>query len=126
MLKVFTAHDTFVENYETNDFTKWYEEKTNIHVEWEAVPSSAAKEKLQVKLATADLPDIFMNTGLTESQMVMFGAQGVFVPLNGLTAKYAPNVKNMPFLCIKATLPSMPALPPTGSRLQDRTPILKP
>lgn len=94
-LKVFTAHDTFVENYETNDFTKWYEEKTNLHVEWEAVPSSAAKEKLQVKLATADLPDIFMNAGLTESQMVMFGTQGVFVPLNGLIDKYAPNVKNM-------------------------------
>ena len=37
------AGNPLVENFETNDFTKWYEEKTNVHIEWEVVPSRACR-----------------------------------------------------------------------------------
>ncbi|NHN29830.1 extracellular solute-binding protein [Paenibacillus agricola] len=94
-LKVLTQQDVNVENLETNDFTKWYESKTNVHVEWEVVPKSAAAEKLQVKLAGGDLPEVFMSAGITDSQLVAYGSQGLFMPLNDLIDKYAPNVKKM-------------------------------
>ncbi|WP_284638259.1 extracellular solute-binding protein [Paenibacillus silviterrae] len=94
-LKVFTKQDVNVENYETNEFTKWYEDKTNVKVEWEVVPGSAMKEKLQVKLAGGDLPDIFMSSGISDSQLVGYGSQGLFLPLNELIHQYAPNVKRM-------------------------------
>ena len=29
-----------VEDYETNEMTKWYEEKTGVHVNWTQVPSA--------------------------------------------------------------------------------------
>ncbi|PZE21142.1 extracellular solute-binding protein [Paenibacillus xerothermodurans] len=94
-LKVFTKQDVNVEDYETNEFTKWYENKTNVHVDWEIVPNAAIKEKIQVKLAGGDLPDVFMSSPITDSQMVGYGSQGLFLPLNDLIEQYAPNVKKM-------------------------------
>lgn len=93
--KIFLAPDAFIEDFNTNEFTKWYEEKTNIHVEWEIVPTTAAKEKLQVKLASTDLPDIFFNSSMTGNQMSLYGSQGVFQPLNSYIDKYGPNIKKM-------------------------------
>lgn len=94
-LSVFTKQDSYVEDYDTNDFTKWYEEKTNIHVKWELVPQAGAKEKTQLKLASNDLPDVFLQSPITDSALVMYGGQGVFIPLNDLIEKYGPNTKNM-------------------------------
>lgn len=94
-LRVFCAQDTPVENYDTNDFTKWYEDKTNIHIQWEAVQGAYMGEKLQVKLAAGDFADIYMNSGLSESQIVMYASQGAFIPINSLIDQYAPNVKKM-------------------------------
>lgn len=94
-LHVFCAQDTPVENYDTNDFTIWYENKTNIHVEWETVQGAYMGEKLQIKLAAGDLADIYMNSGLSESQIIMYASQGAFVPIGSLIDQYAPNVKKM-------------------------------
>lgn len=94
--RVFSPQNAFVDNIETNDFTKWYEEKTNVHIEWEVVPSTAAKDKIQVKLASADLPDIFLGGGvISEAQQVMYGSQGFLLPLNNSIEKYGPNIKKM-------------------------------
>jgi putative aldouronate transport system substrate-binding protein len=96
-IKVFTRQDPKVEDYsyDKNDFTKYYEDKTNIHVDWQAIPTSALAEKLQVTLAGGDLPDVFMSAGLSPSQLVAYGSQGLFLPLNDLIEKYGPNIKKM-------------------------------
>ncbi len=94
-LVVFAPQDPYVEDYNTNEFTKWYEEKTNIHVVWEIVPAAGLKEKVQLKLAGSDLPDVFLQSQITDASLVMYGSQGLFIPLNDLIEKYAPNVKNM-------------------------------
>lgn len=94
-IKLFTKHDPKVEDYATNEFTKWYEEKTNIHIDWQTVPVSALAEKLQVTLAGGDLPEVIMTAGLTPSQLVAYGSQGLFLPLNDLIDQYAPNIKKM-------------------------------
>lgn len=91
-LKFFTPGD---DDTPKNEFLKWYEEKTNIHLDMEVVPATAIKEKLQVKLASSDLPDVFNNCGIGSSQMVAFGGQGIFIPLNDLVDKYGPNIKKM-------------------------------
>ncbi len=94
-LKIFTIQDSTVENPATNDFVKWYEEKTNIKIEWDVAPAAGFAEKLQVTLAGGKLPDIFMASNISASQQVSYGAQGVFRPLNDLIDKYAPNIKKM-------------------------------
>ncbi|MFE5324387.1 extracellular solute-binding protein [Paenibacillus sp. NPDC056579] len=94
-LKVYNVGDPNIEDLNTNEFTKWYENKTNIHVDWTVVPTTAKDEKLQVTLAGGDLPDVFMNAGISSSQLVALGSQGVFLPLNDLIDKYAPNIKRV-------------------------------
>lgn len=83
------------EDFEKNEFLKWYEDYTNVHVEWELVPATAAQEKLQVKVASSDLPDVFNNMGIGNAQAVTYGGQGIIIPLNDLIEKYGPNIKRM-------------------------------
>ncbi|MGG1553992.1 ABC transporter substrate-binding protein [Paenibacillus ferrarius] len=91
-LKVMVGARDFVENYETNEFTKWYEELTNVHINWEVVPSKSIPEKLNLMLASGDYPDVVLNMAVSNEQQMVYGKEGVFIPLNGLIEKYAPNV----------------------------------
>ncbi|WP_281888768.1 extracellular solute-binding protein [Paenibacillus sp. YYML68] len=92
-LKVMVGARDFVENYETNQFTKWYEELTNVHIDWEVVPSKSIPEKLNLMLASGDYPDVVLNMAVSNEQQMVYGKDGVFLPLNGLIEKHAPNVQ---------------------------------
>lgn len=93
-LKVMVASNPQVEDFTTNEFTKYLEEKTNIHIEWEVVPEKSAAEKLNLVLAGGDLPDVIM-MGVSSAQQMIFGSQGVFLPLNDLIDKYGKETKRM-------------------------------
>ncbi|MGG1553983.1 ABC transporter substrate-binding protein [Paenibacillus ferrarius] len=94
-LKVLAAVRPGVEDYRTNAFTKWLEEKTNVHLEWETVPESNMREKLNLTLASGSYPDIFLNMGITDAQLEIYGNQGVFLPLEELIEKQAVNTKEI-------------------------------
>lgn len=92
-LKVMVGAREFVENYETNEFTKWYEELTGVHIEWEVVPFKSIPEKLNLMLASGDYPDVLLNMAVSNEQQMVYGNEGVFIPLNDLIEKHAPNVQ---------------------------------
>ncbi|WP_281888790.1 ABC transporter substrate-binding protein [Paenibacillus sp. YYML68] len=94
-LKVLAALRPGVDDYRTNAFTKWLEEKTNVHLEWETVPESNMKEKLNLTLASGSYPDIFLNMGVTPAQLEIYGSQGVFLPLEDFIEKHAVNTKDI-------------------------------
>lgn len=94
-LKVMIPSNSLVENFETNEFTKWYEEKTNVHVEWIIVPQQSASEKLNLMLASGDYPDIIMGMGVSAAQQMIYGKQGVFLPLNDYIDEYSVNFKKV-------------------------------
>ncbi|MFB9278483.1 ABC transporter substrate-binding protein [Cohnella cellulosilytica] len=94
-LKVMTAANPAVENFETNEFTKYFEELTNIHIEWELVPTSMAAEKLNLTLASGDLPDVIMMMDVTPEQQALYGEQGILLPLNDYIEKYGVNTKKL-------------------------------
>jgi putative aldouronate transport system substrate-binding protein len=95
-LTVFAAQQGIVENLETNYATKWLEEKTNIHLSWEAVPSGEAGQKFSVLANSGGtLPDIIMGVGLSYSALYSYGSQGVFLPLNDLIDKYGVETKRL-------------------------------
>lgn len=87
-LTVLVPQNAQVEDFSTNEFTKWLEDKTNIAIEWEVVPSQGAQEALNLRLASGDLPDIIMNFGVTPAVQMIYGQQGVFLPLNDLIKNY--------------------------------------
>lgn len=94
-LKVLVKGNSFVEDIKTNEFTKWMEEKTNVHVEWEVLPEQSAAEKLNLVLASGDYPDVIMDAPLSTAQLMIYGKQGVFLPLNDLIEKYGIETKKM-------------------------------
>lgn len=92
-LRVLIPAHPLVEDYKTNTFTKWYEEKTNVHIEWEVMPTQNAEEKLNLILASGDLPDVILNSPVTLSQLMIYGNQGMFLPLNDLIENKSTDIK---------------------------------
>jgi putative aldouronate transport system substrate-binding protein len=96
--KTFTA---MVPSYSTewvdNDMTRWYEELTNVHIEWQVVPEEGALQQLTLALAGGDYPDLIFGYNwspfeLTMSTIAAYGAEGLFVPLNDHLEENAPHL----------------------------------
>ncbi|WP_235440169.1 extracellular solute-binding protein [Paenibacillus sp. DMB20] len=94
-LKVMVRGNPLVENFATNEFTKWYEEKTNVHIEWEVVPEQSMQEKLNLVLASEDYPDVIMGLNISPTQQMIYGTQGAFIPLNDLIEKQGVQTKKL-------------------------------
>ncbi|MEK3890034.1 ABC transporter substrate-binding protein [Bacillus sp. FSL K6-3431] len=92
-LRMFAPQYASIENMDTNLYTKWLEEKTNIHIDWDLVPNDALNDRKQLMLASGDYPEVILHGTLTPDEQMRYGEQGVFLPLNDLIDKYAPNVK---------------------------------
>src|SRR5699024_6906524 len=92
-LDVLTVSNSLVENFETNEFTKWYEEKTGVKVNWEVVPEEGVEEQLNLILTSGDYPDVIMDMPVTTSQMRIYGEKGVFLSLNNLIEDYGIETK---------------------------------
>lgn len=92
-LDILVKSNPMVEDFETNEFTKWYEEKTGVKINWHYAPSENASEKVNIVLASGDYPDIFMDVDILPEQQVLYGDQGVFVDLKPYIDEHAPNLK---------------------------------
>jgi putative aldouronate transport system substrate-binding protein len=80
----------------TNEFTKYYEEKTNVHIEWELVPDNAYQEKKKLALASGDYPDVLFGVAVSPEEQLQYGAEaGILIPLNNLIDKYGLEFKKM-------------------------------
>ena len=90
-MTAFIAASSFVDDYQDNDFTRYIEEKTNIHLELEIAPGAEALQKRNLLMASGDYPEIFI-TGFSKSEQQFYGSQGVFLPLNDLIDRYGVNV----------------------------------
>jgi putative aldouronate transport system substrate-binding protein len=67
-----------------SDMTKWMEEITGIHVEWQIAASDAYKEKMQLLLASGDYPDMIVpgvGSRIDKTVEQQLGIQGIIIPL---------------------------------------------
>ncbi|UVI30622.1 ABC transporter substrate-binding protein [Paenibacillus spongiae] len=80
---------------EDNYYTKLVEEKFNVKIKWDLAPSDALKDRRQLLLASGDYPEVFLEGKFTNTDLLTYGKQGVFIPLNDLIDKHAPNIKAM-------------------------------
>ncbi len=76
-------------------FTKFYEDKTNVHVEWEQIPDEQAPEKINVLIAAKELPEAFLHGdfNFSRSQLMVNGGAGIFIRLNDLIDKHTTYLK---------------------------------
>lgn len=88
-LTCFTMTMPNVENFETNDFTKYLEDLTGVHIEWITAGRDDWQEKLNMMLSSGDYPDMLL--GLSPD-LAKFGVkEQIIVPLD----EYI-NEENMP------------------------------
>jgi putative aldouronate transport system substrate-binding protein len=79
----------------TAGFTKWYEEQTGVTIEWMLAPSGQdANQALNLLMASGDYPDVIMYA-LTPSQQMLYGQQGILIPLNDLIEEHGTWTKKV-------------------------------
>ena len=88
-LKVMVPNTTQVSDFSTNDFTIWYEDLTGIHVDWNVIPQDSLTDKVNISLSSGDMPDVYMQCGITQTQQMVYGSMGAFVPMNDYIDKYS-------------------------------------
>lgn len=88
-LTVLTPSNVYVQSFEDNEFTRWYEEKTNVHINWQVVPAEEQDTALNLRLASGDYPDILMSFRPNLAVQELFGGQGTFIALNDLIDEHA-------------------------------------
>lgn len=69
-----------------------YKEQTNININWEMVSKDGIKERTNVMLGSNDYPHAFHSADISAADLVRYGKQGTFIPLNDLIDEYAPNL----------------------------------
>jgi putative aldouronate transport system substrate-binding protein len=87
-LAVLTMRAPRVSDFNDNEFTKWYENLTNIHVNYVSVPEIGDREAANLLLAAGEYPDVIMHVHLNDADVINYGNQGIFIPLNDLLDKH--------------------------------------
>lgn len=94
--KVVVRQDpTTTGDWATNAFSKWFEQRTGVKIEYVAVNTTGADgstdlSKITAMLAGGELPDAFLGIPLSQGQISLYGEQGLFVDLTQLVDVYAP------------------------------------
>ena len=91
-VSIFVAPSSGVVNLNTNWFTKYVDQKFNMHINWVLAPSSDTATKAALLLASGKYPDAFFDPGIPLASILKYGQEGVVVSLNNLINEYAPNV----------------------------------
>ncbi len=91
-MEVFLSGTTLVDDFQDNAYTQYVLEKTNIQMLIDVTPSAEAQQVVNVMLASGDYPGVFISHGFTPAQQVLYGGQGVLLPLNDLIDEYGVNV----------------------------------
>lgn len=91
-LDIWVSVSTSIEDFETNQTTLWYEEKTGVHVNWTQVSSAETATKFNLSIASNEYPDIY-SYALKPDQVIQYANAGIFIPLNDLIDEHAPNIK---------------------------------
>lgn len=89
-LSCFTILQPNVEDFATNDFTKYLEDLTGVHIEWITSNANDYKEKLNMMLSSGDYPDILLGVA---PELSKFGVQEqIIIPIDEyLTEENMPN-----------------------------------
>ena len=92
-LRMFCAPPANIIDLTENDFTLWYEEKTNIHIIFETTTSDAVTEKVNLTMASGDMPDFFYR--VTVDRERYGGEEGLLLDLTTLINEKMPIYKQV-------------------------------
>lgn len=87
----------FFASQDWNHLMLWeeYEKMSNIHMNWTTVQTEVLADKKNLLLASGNYPEIFFASAFSKTDLIKYGQQGVFLPLNEYIDQYAPNFKKL-------------------------------
>ncbi len=95
-LQFFTGRNSAgAPNFNETMLWKEYAKKTNIDVDFQLVNFENLSEKFNLALSSGTYPDAFHTARISTSDLTKYGSQGIFIPLNDLIDRYAPNFKKL-------------------------------
>lgn len=94
---VVPQNSTTVGDWNTNHFSQWFEKRTGMKIEYQAVLTTGADgstdlTKINAMIAAGDLPDAFIGIPFSAAQISLYGEQGLFQSLDKLIPTYAPEL----------------------------------
>jgi len=81
-MKISMMYPLYTTPPEKNDIWKQIEEKFNVELDLMAVPANNYSEKLQVMVASGDMPDTMVWTDFPDAELNSYVEQGAFQPLD--------------------------------------------
>lgn len=76
-------------------FWPYFEKLSNVHWELDEIDTTVWSDKKTIMLASGDYPDVFWGPDFTTSEIMTYGAEGIFIPLNDLIKEYMPNLTEL-------------------------------
>jgi putative aldouronate transport system substrate-binding protein len=100
------SHNNVID-FNTNECTLWYEEKTGVDLEFNEVPDIG--QVIHLMLSSGDYPDIIVPY-FQGYDFVNYGTnQGIFLPINPYMEKYGENINRIleefPYVAVDITAP---------------------
>ncbi len=83
---------TFVTDMETNAWWNYVENLTNVEANWQPIPRADLGTRRQLIVASGDYPDAAYGLEFGQADIVRYGTDGVFVPLQEYIDRSAPNL----------------------------------
>lgn len=86
---------TYVCDLNENTLTPWIQEKTNIKINFEEIPDTEWDTKVNLLIASDELPDAFIYGSFSAAELADYGSQGVFLALNDIIEEHGYYVKQV-------------------------------
>lgn len=94
-IQAFICPNSAVKDYNDNEYTRWLSGLTNINLELDIPPVPDAQQKLNLMLASGDLPEVIIGCNIRLDQMQILANQGLVLPLNDYIDKYGVEFKKV-------------------------------
>jgi len=94
-IKAFICPNSSVKDYNDNEYTRWLTDLTNISLDLDIPPVPDAQQKLNLMLASGDLPEVIIGCNIRLDQMQILANQGLLLPLNEYIDSYGVEFKKV-------------------------------
>ncbi len=85
-----------IEDYYTNEYTLFIQEKTGVEFEFDLLPGGEdTMQRVNLMFASNELPDVFVGMFFNDGPLFDYGTQGMIQPLNDLIEIYGFWMKEM-------------------------------
>ncbi|WP_420112886.1 extracellular solute-binding protein [Pseudactinotalea sp.] len=85
-----------VDDWNTNEFSRWMEERTGVKVEYKVVINTDSDlTRVNAQITAGDMPDAYLGLPFTADQVSLYGSQGLFHPLEDLIETYSPMMRQI-------------------------------